>query len=289
MVDVIISMESTCDLNEELIKKNDFRILDMNFIVDGIEYSTISDGVVSTDLYQKMKEGKKVSTYQVPPEVYREYFNGLLKENKPIIHLAFSSGLSGMYNNAYKVAEELNKTNSNKIFVIDSLCGCGGHGLYGILCRQKAYEANKISEVLDYAIKIRERINHIFTVDTLKYLLNGGRIRFSKYVFSEIFNIKPFMQVDTDGKLFVAKKIVTRRKTIDAMFNKYQEERDVNSDLVIISGAACPSDVEYLASQIRKKLNIEPIITELGPIIGAHSGPGTLSFYYIGKKRSKVY
>ncbi|MBR4237376.1 DegV family protein [bacterium] len=289
MVDVIISMESTCDLNEELIKKYDFRILDMNFIVDDVEYSTICDSVESTNLYQKMKEGKKVSTYQVPPEVYREYFSKLLEENKPVIHLAFSSGLSGMCHNAIKVAEEMNKQNKNKVFVIDSLCGCGGQGLYGILIKNKANEASKITEILDYAVKTKLNVNHVFTVDTLKYLLNGGRIRFSKYVFSEIFNIKPFMQVDADGKLFVAKKIVTRRKTIDAMFNKFQDERDKSSNLVIISGADCKDDVEYLASQIRNKLNIEPIITDLGPIIGSHSGPGTLSFYYLGKTRCKYY
>ncbi len=288
MVDVIISMESTCDLSEELIKKYDFRILDMNFIVDGIEYSTKNDSVVSTNLYQKMREGKKVSTYQVSPDAYRNHFNELLKENKPIIHLIFSSGLSGMYNNCFNVVKELNSVNQNKIFAVDTISGCSGQGLLGILTRLKANDANKISDVLDYVVKIKEHINHTFTVDTLKYLLNGGRIRFSKYVFSEIFNIKPFMIVDSEGKLFVSKRIVTRKKTIDAIYEKYALERDKSSNLVIISHADCLSDAKYLASKIKNNLNIDSIITDLGPIIGSHSGPGTLSIYYLGKKRVNV-
>ena len=236
-----------------------------------------------------MKDGIRVSTFQAPPESYMKYFSELLKNDLPIIHLAFSSGLSGMYNNAFKVANELNKNSKNKIFVIDSLAACSGQGLLGILSRIKANSTDKLSEVLDYIIKIKDNINHVFTVDTLKYLLNGGRIKATKYVLSEIFNIKPLMQVDLSGRLFVFRKVITRKKTIDMMFNKYIQERDNKSDIVIISHADSIKDALYLKSLIEDKLKINVLITDLGPIIGSHSGPGTLAIYYLGNKKIKYY
>ena len=285
MKDLIISLESTCDLTPELLKKYELSQIDMSFFVDGNEYTTETDSVVSSGLYEKMKSGKKTSTSQINSETYAEFFEKLLAQNKPILHIAFSSGLSGTYHAACQAAELLNKTHENKIVVVDSLCACGGHGLLAILTREFSKSSKSIDEVVSFVEDLKTKLNHTFTVDNLKYLANGGRLKASSAFVGNLLNIKPVLKVDENGKLVVTQKTIGRKCAINQMFNIYKKNRAENSDICIISHANCLNDANTLASMIKKEYGITPIITDLGPIIGCHSGPGTLAHFYVGKTK----
>ena len=283
MKDLIISLESTCDLTPELLKEFDLAQIDMNFFVDGQEFSTEKDSVTSSGLYEKMKNGKRTSTSQINTENYTEFFESLLSQNKPILHLAFSSGLSGTYHAACQAAELLNQTHENKIYVVDSLCACGGHGLIAILTREFSKNAKNVDEVISFVEDLKTKLVHSFTVDNLKYLANGGRLKASSAFVGNLLNIKPVMKVDENGKLVVAQKVIGRKCAISQMFNIYKQSHSDSTTTCIISHANCLADAKSLASMMEKEFHITPIITDLGPIIGCHSGPGTLAYFYVRK------
>lgn len=284
MVDIIISLEATCDLDKNMIKQNNLSVIDMNFEVGGEQFSTENDDVVSTGLYEKMLQKVKTGTSQINSYNYEDYFLKLLQKNKPILHLAFSSGLSGTGEVAKNVAEELNAKNKNKIYVIDSLCACSGHGLLGIIANELAESCDGVDELLWRIEKIKNKMNHLFTVDTLTFLANGGRIDNKKAFLGNLLNIKPVMRMNAEGKLEVLHKVMSRKKSILSLAQLTQKLYDETSDYCFISHANCLEDALLLKSKVEELTELKPIITNLGPVIGCHSGPGTLAVYFIGKE-----
>ena len=285
MENLIISAEATCDLPQDLILKYDLKVISMNFNVSGVSYSTENDTVSSTNLYEKMRKGERTSTSQINQSNYSRFFSNLLKENKPILHIAFSSGQSGTYYVAKKVADDINKELGTKIYVIDSLCSCSGHGMLAILAREYSKTANSIEEVISYIENIKIRLNHIFSVDNLKYLANGGRISASGAFIGNMLKIKPIMRVDEKGSLCVTQKVISRKKSLITIFEKTKANYDEKYDICFISHADCLKDAEFLKEKIEAETSLKPIITDLGPVIGCHSGPGTIAVYFIGKSR----
>ena len=286
MKDLIISLEATCDLPENLIKKYDLKIADMEFIVDDEIYSTNKDNVQSSHLYEKMRKGSKTKTSQINEESYIEFFEKLLKENKPILHLAFSSGQSATYHSAVSAANKIKeKYKDSKIIVVDSLCSCSGHGFYAILVRKFADDANSLDDVVKYAEYLKYKIIHSFSVDDLKYLYRGGRIKQSVAIIGTILKIKPVLKVDDDGRLVQVKNVVSRKRALKAIYDGFKESYDKNFDICFISHADCLVDAEYIANLIKDETNVNPTITNLGPIIGSHSGPGTIALFFVASKR----
>ena len=280
---IIISMEATCDLSYELIKENDFRIVDMNFMIDVKDYCTDSDDVVSSDLYGKMKEGAKTSTSQVNHVVYEEFFSELLKEGKDVLHLAFSSGLSETYQSALKASKNVNKNLKNKVYVIDTLCACAGQGLLALIAKKYIDEGADIKSAATFLEQMKMNISHIFSVDNLKYLANGGRIKKSSAIVGNVLHIKPVMHADNEGKLVVLQKVMSRKKALKELLNIYNETSDDNYKYCIISHADCIEDAEYISKNVKESKGVDSIITNLGPIIGSHSGPGTIAFFFVSK------
>lgn len=279
---VIISMESTCDLSNEIIVENDFKVIYMDFMIDGEVYSSKEDDVVSTNLYQKMKDGAKTSTSQLNEQRYVDFFTDLLKEGKDVVHIAFSSGLSATYSSAVLAAESVNKQFSNKVFVIDSKCACGGHGVLALLAKEYS-KGNTVQQLVEYLERMKYNVAHLYSVDNLKYLANGGRIKKSSAMVGNILNIKPVMNVDNEGRLVVLEKVIARRKALRSMIDKFTETYDDNYKTIIINHADCYEDAEFISRNIKENKNVEPIITNLGPVIGCHSGPGTITLFYVSK------
>ena len=213
------------------------------------------------------------------------FFKELLKENKPILHLAFSGGLSNTYINAVEVADKLNEKNKNKIYVIDSLSACGGHGLLAVLTSEFAKTAKTIKEVIDFVDQTKLKLAHSFTVDDLKYLANGGRIKTSSALFGNMLKIKPIMKVDNKGHLVVTKNVISRKKSLHTLTYKYIKDHCDENPVCFISHADCYTDARYVSQLIEKKTGTKPVITDLGPVIGCHSGPGTLAVFYLTQKR----
>ena len=279
----IISMEATCDLSKETIKKYDFKIIDMEFLIDEKEYNTAKDDVVSSDLYSKMKNGAKTSTSQVNKQLYIEYFEDLLKDGQDVLHLAFSSGLSQTFQSALQASKEINASSKNKVYVIDSLCACAGHGLFAILAKEYLDAGNNINETIKYLEDIKLKVSHMFSVDNLKYLANGGRIKKTSAMVGNILHIKPVMKMDNEGHLVLVQKVISRRKAIKEIFNKYVETFNPKYKHCIISHADCLEDAKHLEKLIKDFRDIDCTITNLGAIIGSHSGPGTLALFFVSK------
>lgn len=285
MEKIIVSLESTCDLPKNLIDEYDLKIINMDFMIEDKTFSTKIDDVISSKLYENMRNGKKTMTSQVNEYSYENFFEEIIKENKTILHIAFSSGQSDTYFSAKNAADILNKKYGEKIYVIDSLCSCSGQGLLGILARKYAEYATSIDDVIDYIEKIKLKINHNFSVDDLKYLARGGRVKSSTATISSVLRIKPVLKVDNEGKLVVVKNVISRKKALKTIFEQFMVNRSVFENFIIISHADCLSDAEYVFKLIKENTGIIPIITNLGPIIGCHSGPGTIAIFYIGNQR----
>ena len=284
MLDVNISLEATCDLEKELIEKFDLSVINMNFEVDDEFFDTKNDDVVSTRLYEKMEQKKKTGTSQINEYNYEEHFKKLLENGKPIVHLALSSGLSGTIDGAKRVAEKLNKSYKNKVYVVDSLAACSGQGLLGIVLRDYAKKCNSIEELVEYAEMMKHRIYHYFTVETLTYLANGGRLNSKTAFFGNLLNIKPVMEMSRVGKLEVMYKVISRKKSINSIAELTVKSIDDGFSYCFIAHANSVKDALVMKERIEAGSKIKPVLVNLGPVIGCHSGPGTIAVFFVGKE-----
>jgi len=285
MKDIIISVESTADLTPELLKQYDIKSIPMVFYVDDVEYGSVDKNMTTETFYNKMKAGSKTSTSQVNQYMAREFFENLLKEGKDILHLSFSSALSGTCSVAKAVAEELNKTHENQIKVIDSLSAAAGQGLYAIILAQKKKEVESIDELVNYAESIKQQICHLFVVDSLKYLARTGRVSKATALIGSALQIKPVLHCDSEGHLTSMAKVISRKKSIKALADKMAERKNDISDIVFIAHANCLDDAQILHGLVKEKTNIDAQIIDLGCVIGCHAGPGTLALFFTGKER----
>jgi DegV family protein with EDD domain len=217
--------------------------------------------------------------------VYEEHFSKLLLEGKDVLHLAFSSGLSCTYESAVKAANKVNATSKNKVYVVDSLCACSGHGLYAIYVRRFAMQENNIEKIIAFANNIRYGLNQIFTVDSLKYLANGGRVKASTAVVGNMLNIKPLLRVDNKGHLENTSKVFGRKKSLMLLCEKVCKEYDPQYDLCFVSHADAIDDANMVADHISNNSNLQVIVENLGPVIGCHAGPGTIAIFYMANQR----
>jgi len=285
MKNLVISMEATSDLPKEIVKENNFEIINMDFVIDGKLYNSKKDTINSTLLYEKMKKGIKTSTSQVNEDIYYNHFKTLIEKGKKVLHLAFSSGLSNTYNNAIIAKNKINKEFGEVVYIVDSLSACSGQGLFGILVSDFAKTNNSINAIIKFANKLKQQISHIFTVDNLKYLANGGRIKTSTAIVGNILNIKPVMKMDSNGQLVSYGKVISRKKSLNSLYNKFKNTTLKEQKLCFVSHADCIKDAEYIASLIQND-GYRTIITNLSPIIGCHSGPGTLAIFYLSENRN---
>ena len=280
----IISTENTCDLSSQYLNSNEIAVIKMSYFVSGVEYGADTDNEMDIkEFYNRMRNGETVSTSLVNKTRAYEYFSELLKSGKDIIHIAFASACSGSYDNFLEASKELNEKNENKIFVIDSACESAGQGLLVKLV-QKFALTHTIKETYDYANDVKNRINLLFTVDDLKYLARGGRISKTSASIGSLLNIKPVLSVDEDGKLTARTKVITRRVSINRLVLKTKEKFTGEDEKIIIGHSDCREDAESVRDKLAD-ISRDIEIEDIGPVIGAHSGPGTLAIFFVGRDR----
>ncbi len=282
---MIISCETCADLSPELIEQNNISVLDMLYYVNETEHNQ-NNQLSSKEFYNKMREGAKTSTTQINQIVAQEYFEQLLLQKEDIIHLSLSSGLSGTYNNLKAAADQLNATNTNKIYVVDSLGACGGIGLLTLIAKQLS-NTKTTNQVFEEIEQIKNNLAHIFTVSDLKYLYKGGRVSRGSFVIGNMLNIKPVLKVNQEGKLVPTTKVMGRKKSINTLCSLFEEQTQNTDYPIIICHADCEQDAQALAQKIEEKSGKKPQILDLGFVIGAHSGPETLALFFVGKENCK--
>ena len=281
---MILSTDSTANLPKEYYQKLNIKMIPMQIIMDGETYDDLSEKLPAKDYYQKMREGSTPTTAQINEFSAREYFKNLLKSGEDVLHICFSSALSGTCATVKRVAEELNSTNNNKVIVVDSLNASCGEGILVLKAHDLIMEGKSIDAIKSEIEKLVPYVCSYFTVEQLKYLVRGGRVGKFSGIVGTLLNIKPVLRVDENGKLVSYKKVISRKKSIAELSN-IATEKLADKKYVMISHAECLEEAENLAKTLEESFNVKPIITDLTQVNGCHTGPGLLAMFFIGKEK----
>lgn len=288
MNDYVIYTDSGCDIRSELLKEwgVKYSLLTFQFESENKEYSNEDMGI--DVFYNRMKVGDVARTSAINPDSFSSAFEKILKTGKDILYLGFSSGLSTTYNSARIAAEELLADfPDRKIITVDTLSASAGQGLMIYLVSEKKKAGATIEEAAAYAEEIRPKLCHWFTPESLTYLKRGGRVSPTVAFVGTVLGIKPILHVDNIGKLVNVTKVRGRKASLNALVEKYGElAEDKKNGTVFISRADCPDDANYIEAQLKEKYGADvQVITDIGPVIGAHAGPGTIALFFVGKER----
>lgn len=287
MNNYVILTDSSCDLSQELAKSIDVSMLSLEILLE--DGSTMrNDEVDVKDFYQKLRDKQKITTSAVSIERFSNFIESFLAEGTDVLYLGFSSGLSGTFNAGFVASNELaEKYPDRKVYAVDTLCASLGQGLLVYLCAKMKQNGATIDEVRDYAEATKQSLVHWFTVDDLFFLKRGGRVNAATAVMGTMLNIKPVMHVDYKGKLINVTKARGRKAAMDELFARMKATAiEPEKQTCFICHGDCAEDANYLAERMKKELGVpEVIIDYTGPVIGAHSGPGTLAIFFLGTER----
>ncbi|MBO5908622.1 MAG: DegV family protein [Clostridia bacterium] len=288
MSNYVIYTDSACDIKGDLLENWGVKAINLtlSFESDGKELA--NNEIAARDFYERMRNGDVAKTSAVNMEAFKEAFELELKDGNDVLYIGFSSGLSTTYNSARIAAEELAADYpERKILTVDSLCASAGFGMLIRLATLKKEEGALIEEVADFVNEKVPHMCHWFTVDDLVYLKRGGRISPTVAFVGGLLGIKPVLHMDDEGHLVSVSKVRGRISAIKALADKFDELAiDNTTGPVYISHGDCIGDAEALAGMIESKHGVKTeIITDVGPVIGAHSGPGTLALFFLGKVR----
>lgn len=281
-----IFTDATSDLNEDL---ETVKIIPMNVEIGDKEYVYGPKGNIScSEFYGLQKQGKYASTSQINVLEYEKYFEEALKEGKDVLYISFSSGMSGTYQTACLCKNELEESYpDNRIICIDSLCAAVGEGLLIKEVDKKKREGMSMDELVDWVENNKMHLCHWFTVDNFDHLKHGGRVSAVAATLGNTLNIKPLLRVDEEGKLRVVKKIRGRHKAMVAQVECIVKtwSPEISKSVVIGHGDDLKA-AEELKEYVENKLpDAEIYISDIGPIIGAHTGPGVMVLAFWGTGR----
>lgn len=285
-----ILTDTGANLTDELIEKFGIQVMSLVFVVDGKEYKSYEKGK-KTDLskfYVMMREGKVITTSCVNADTANENIRAIFERGNDILYIGFSSGLSATYETVCAAAEEIKKEYPDrKMISVDSLAAALGQGLLVTYAAEMREQGKSLEEVASWLEENKLHLCHWFTVEDLKYLKRGGRISAAAALFGGMLNIKPVMHVDDFGHLVPVAKVRGTRKAIDMMIEKMKESILPNiKQKIYIVHADYMEGAKLLAEKVKKAVGIEDIlIHQVDPVIGAHSGPGTLALFFLGNKR----
>lgn len=282
-----ITTDSGADLPLSYCQTHDITVLPLAFTIEGQTYHG-SGAMDDKVFYDKLRAGALPTTSAANPEDTAALFRTFAEQGKDLLHIAFSSGLSSTSDAAQIAAQMvMEEYPQRKIVVVDSLCASMGQGF---LVHQ-AVKLRDAGETLeDTARKVTDlRLNvvHNFTVDDLGHLHRGGRVSKATAVVGSLMGIKPILHVDDEGHLTSVGKVRGRKASIQALADRMEEQmKGFDNPEVFISHGDCPEDAQALADMVRTRFGIDTImIGYIGPVIGTHSGPGTLALFFFGSPR----
>ncbi len=285
-----IVTDSSANLTNELIDRYGLHILSLRFLVGDREYYSYVKGE-ENDLkkfYAMMRSKENVKTSHISPALCTELFEGLLREGKDVLFLGFSSALSGTYETAERAMNELReKYPERKMYCVDTLSASLGQGLLVTYAAKKREEGLSIDETYRWVMDNRLHLCHWFTVDDLFFLKRGGRVNAATAILGSMLGIKPVLHMDDEGRLIHVTKARGRRASLDMLVRKMEELAiEPEKQTIYISHGDCVEDAEYVAGLIRDKWgNRDILIHYVDPVIGAHSGPGTVALFFMGVHR----
>ncbi len=290
MADFKILTDSCGDLSPALVEALELEVFPMTFVYEGKEYRNYPDDreMDNHSFYEGLRGGGMATTVAVNPAEWENLARPYLEAGQDVLILAFSSGLSVTATNAVMAARELAEAfPERKIAVVDSLCASMGEGLFCYHVAKKRQSGATLEETREYAESIKLQLCHWFTVDDLHFLKRGGRVSSTAAVLGTMLQIKPVLHVDDEGHLIPVSKVRGRKASLNGLVSEMMKTAiDPASQTVFISHGDCLADAEYVRDQVQEKLGVrEVVIHPIGPVIGAHSGPGTVALFFLGTKR----
>ena len=285
-----IITDSSCDLPDSLVKELELEVLPLAFIMDGKTYRNYPDNreMAPKDFYNKQREGSMATTNAVNVGEAADAMEDVLKRGEDVLVLAFSSGLSTTCNSFQIAAGDLaEQYPDRKIFVVDTLCASLGQGMFVYQAARLRQAGRSMEEVRDWAEQNKLNQCHWFTVNDLFFLQKGGRVSAATAVVGTMLQIKPVMHVDNEGHLIKVDTARGRKASLNALVDKVGELADnPAAQTMFISNSDCQEDAQYVADQIKARYGTEEIIiNSIGPVIGAHTGPGCVALFFTGKHR----
>lgn len=290
MRDYVIVTESTADLTVDIINKYGIKVMPMIFGFENESYLDYPDRrqLSIKEFYKRLRNEERSITGLINVKVFEEYFEPILKDGNDILYLGFSSGLSGTYNSSLIAAKELmEKYKGSRVECVDTLAASMGEGLLVYCAARKKQEGFNLNELKEWVQNNRLHLSHWFTVDDLNHLKRGGRINAMTATIGTALNVKPVLHVDNEGHLIPVENVRGRKKSIHALL-EHMKSTCTNPDggPVFISHGDCLKDAEYLAGLVKEKFNVKDIpINFIGPVVGSHSGQGTLALFFFGTER----
>ena len=290
MNDYVLLTDSSADLTDALVKELGVEVLPLSFTMRNKTYRNWPDNreIDPKDFYRQLREGEMATTSAVNVSDFTETIEPHLKEGRDVLVVAFSSGLSATCHSAQIAAQELSEQYpERKVYVVDSLCASLGQGLLVWMAAKERAAGKTIDEVRDWAVGHKMSICHQFTVDDLHFLKRGGRISSTTAFVGSMLQIKPVLHVDNDGKLMTVAKARGRRAALKALVDKMEQTAiDPKDQTVFISHGDCLEDAQLVAQMVKDRFGVEHVyLNYVGPVIGAHAGPGVLALFYVGVER----
>ena len=290
MRDFVIMTDSCCDMTVDMANDLELVVLPLSLEMGDRIYRNWLDGrdIGFEDFYARIRGGETATTSAINVGDFEAAMRKLLEQGKDILCINFSSALSTTYQSAVIAAEELrSEFPEAKILVVDSLCASLGQGLLLYLCVQEKRKGRPIEEVHAFAEATKGNICHWFTVDDLNHLKRGGRISAATALFGTMLSIKPVMHVDDEGRLVPVSKARGRKASLLALVDHMEETAvDPAHGTVFISHGDCEGDALLVANEVTRRFGNKDIhINYVGPVIGNHSGPGTMALFFVGTKR----
>lgn len=285
-----IVTDSCTDFPLSYIKtQKELVVYPLTYQLDGKSYVPTGEEKETIAFYNEMRQGKVATTSQINVQTWKDSFKKLLKEGHDVLAVVFSSALSGTCNAAMVAAQELKeKYPERKIMVLDSLSASLGEGMavyYALKCRDE--DEMSLEETCEWMLANRKHFCQWFTVDDLKYLKRGGRISATAAFVAGALSIKPVMHVDEEGRLTPIKKVQGRKKSLRALVDRMKETAIApESQTMFITHGDVEKDALFVKELIEKELNPKNVMVSLvGPVIGSHSGPGTIAVFWFGTER----
>ena len=290
MRDYIIMTDSCCDLNAHMAQELELNVVPLTVHINGKDYANMLDGseISFEEFYKNIRSGILSTTSAANVGQFEDAMRAVLAQGKDIVCINFSSALSATYQNACIAAKTMaDEFPESHVYVVDSLSASLGQGLLLYLAVQKKREGLSAEELVQWVEENKLHIDHWFTVDDLNFLKMGGRVSATTAFLGTMLSIKPVLHVDDTGHLVPVSKTRGRKASLLALVDRMAESAiDPAGQTIFISHGDCEADAEFVADEVRRRFGVQDIyINYVGPVIGNHSGPGTLALFFLGSRR----
>jgi len=291
MREFVIMTDSCCDLDAQMAAELQLQVLPLSFRMEEQSYRNLLDGseMAPKAFYDKMRAGATATTAAVNVGEFTDAMRDIVEQGKDILYLAFSGALSTTYQSAVIAASDLKEEYPDaNIVAVDTKCASLGQGLLVYLAAQEKRAGKSLEEVKTFVEETIPNLDHWFTVNDLEYLRRGGRLSGAAAFFGTMLSIKPVLHVDDEGRLIAMAKVRGRKAALKMLLDKMEElgKDRLKDQVIFICQADCGEEAEMVAKQIKERYDVKEVfINYIGPVIGSHTGPGTMGVFFLGEHR----